>query len=109
MNTRRFILRLAGAMVCMVAVGSAVAACSDDSTDAAPMPRNDGGNNQDTGSASDGGNDVDPSCQSDASTCNSCTTPANDPYNACSEQAANCVPFDNNRVPKENGQIPQVP
>lgn len=38
-------------------------------------------------------------CKSDAATCNSCFTPAQDPLNACSAYAVNCIPFDNTRVP----------
>jgi hypothetical protein len=52
----------------------------------------------------------------DASTCmtgncNACTTPADDPYNACTAAAGGCVPFDNDtRVPRgPDGQIPKVP
>jgi hypothetical protein len=52
----------------------------------------------------------------DASTCiegncNTCTTPSEDPYNACSAAAGGCVPFDNDtRVPRgPDGQIPKVP
>jgi hypothetical protein len=42
--------------------------------------------------------------------CNSCTTPAEDPYNACSAATGGCVPFDNARVPRgPNGEIPKVP
>jgi hypothetical protein len=42
------------------------------------------------------------SCQSDASTCNTCYTPAQaaaDPYNGCSPYTAACIPFDPTRVP----------
>ena len=38
-------------------------------------------------------------CVSDASTCNSCYTPAQDPLNGCSPATVNCIPFDNTRVP----------
>jgi hypothetical protein len=38
-------------------------------------------------------------CTSDAATCNSCYTPAQNPLNGCSAAAANCIPFDNTRVP----------
>jgi hypothetical protein len=38
-------------------------------------------------------------CTSDASTCNSCYTPAQDPLNGCSPATVNCIPFDNSRVP----------
>jgi hypothetical protein len=40
------------------------------------------------------------SCVSDAATCNSCYTPAQDPLNGCSPWSVNCIPFDNaTRVP----------
>jgi hypothetical protein len=51
-----------------------------------------GGSGSSSGSASDAG------C-SDASNCNSCTAPDADPYNACSSQVTNCIPFDDKRVP----------
>jgi hypothetical protein len=38
-------------------------------------------------------------CVSDASTCNSCYTPEQDPLNGCSPWTVNCIPFDNTRVP----------
>jgi hypothetical protein len=38
-------------------------------------------------------------CVSDASTCNSCYTPAQNPLNGCSPATVNCIPFDNTRVP----------
>jgi hypothetical protein len=44
------------------------------------------------------------SCVSDAATCNSCLTPAQDPLHACSPASANCIPFDNTRVP---ANVPQ--
>ncbi len=31
--------------------------------------------------------------------CNACTTPATDPYNACSSFTSGCIPFDAARVP----------
>jgi hypothetical protein len=38
-------------------------------------------------------------CVSDAATCNSCYTPAQNPLNGCSPYSVNCIPFDNTRVP----------
>jgi hypothetical protein len=38
-------------------------------------------------------------CTSDAATCNSCYTPAQNPLNGCSPASVNCIPFDNTRVP----------
>jgi hypothetical protein len=38
-------------------------------------------------------------CTSDAATCNSCYTQAQNPLNACAASTVNCVPFDNTRVP----------
>ena len=38
-------------------------------------------------------------CKSDATTCNSCYTPAQNPLNGCSPATVNCIPFDNTRVP----------
>lgn len=38
-------------------------------------------------------------CVSDAANCNSCYTPAQNPLNGCSAAAANCMPFDNTRIP----------
>jgi hypothetical protein len=39
------------------------------------------------------------SCVSDASTCNSCYTPAQNPLYGCSPFSVNCLPVDNTRVP----------
>lgn len=84
---------------------------SDDSNSGNPKPQphdastqgdsstggNDGGTGSDTGTQNDSGN---PNCQSDATTCNSCADPKQDPLNACSPATGNCIHFDNSRVPK---------
>ncbi len=95
------------------------AACSGDDNGSNPQPTTDSGFTPDgttAGDDSSAGNDssqaesstVDSpsldtgSCKSDASTCNTCYTAAQaaaDPYNACSQYTANCVPFDPTRVP----------
>lgn len=49
------------------------------------------------GETADAPTDTGPACESDATTCNSCTT--TDPYNACSTYTKYCVPFDKTRVP----------
>ena len=85
----------------------ALASCSDDDNPAPSgvIPSEDAGVDTGTSVVPETG-----ACTSDAATCNSCATPAEDPYNACSESAGNCVPFDNERVPRDpNGALPQVP
>jgi hypothetical protein len=51
----------------------------------------------DGGETKDAPVDTGPACESDATTCNSCT--ATDLYNACSTYTKYCVPFDKTRVP----------
>jgi len=48
----------------------------------------------DGGGDAEGGRNGTPVCAPDASTCNSCVTPQQDPYNACSSFTGGCVPFD---------------
>jgi hypothetical protein len=114
MNLRLLVLALGLASV------SALAACSsDDSSNPTPTPAHDSGTpidsslpptpdsggGVDAGPGEDTGPGIDAalpdagSCVSDASTCNSCYTPVVDPVNGCSPAAANCVKFDNTRVP----------
>ncbi len=38
----------------------------------------------------------------DAARCNTCATPATDPYNACSTFTGGCIPFDAARVPSHS-------
>lgn len=115
MKTRTFQIASLTALV-GIALSAVVAACSSDSTgdNTKPTVHQDSGtpNQPDTSvmpipPASDGGG-VDPidaalpdvgACKSDASTCNSCYTPVQDPVNGCSPAAANCIKFDNTRVP----------
>jgi hypothetical protein len=49
------------------------------------------------GETTDAPVDTGPTCESDATTCNSCT--ATDLYNVCSTYTKYCVPFDKTRVP----------
>ena len=54
----------------------------------------------------DGGSDAGP-CTSTMTHCNTCTTQATDPFNACSSAVTNCIPFDNaTRVPGWPDSIP---
>ena len=78
------------------------AACSSDPAADNPKPtsRQDSGSPDSPVVLTDGGGLPDVgSCKSDASTCNSCYTPAQDPVNGCSPASANCIKFDNTRVP----------
>lgn len=62
----------------------------------------------DTGvdAAIDGGHDAGP-CTSTMPHCNTCTTQATDPFNACSSAVTNCIAFDNaTRVPGWPDAIP---
>lgn len=105
MNTRS--ITIAGVLAVTLSGAGLLASCSDDDNPAPAGPNvPDGGNGTDSG----GGADTGP-CVSDRPTCNSCTSATDDPYNACSEAAGGCVPFDNDtRIPKgENGAIPVVP
>ena len=60
----------------------------------------------DTGPMVDVG--VDGGCTSTMPHCNTCTTAATDPYNACSSYVTNCIAFDNTRVPGWPDHIPPV-
>ena len=120
MNTRipKVLAPLAGIALLLASSSAFIAACSsDNSASPGPTPHDSGsGGGQDTGtggrdagSPNDSGNvpDVDPNCHSDAARCNSCVTPQQDPYHACSSATANCVKFDNaTRVP---ANVPPVP
>jgi hypothetical protein len=121
MNTNKLLVTLAS-VVFAVASSTAVVACSsDDSSNPAPAPLdastgNDTGAGADTGATTDSGGHADTGtttdsgtpdtgpCTSDAATCNSCVTAATDPLHACSPATANCIPFDNTRVP---ANVPQ--
>jgi len=76
--------------------------------DAATTPDtgNDGGGIATPDSGIDGGSDA--GCTSSMAHCNSCTTPATDPLNACSGAVTNCIPFDNTRVPGWPDHIPAI-
>ena len=116
MNTNRLLVTLAS-LALAVAGSTAVVACSsDDNANPAPAPLDassstdssadtgpdTGGGNGD--SSTDGGAPDATPCTSDATTCNSCVTPQQDPLHACSPATANCIPFDNTRVP---ANVPQ--
>jgi hypothetical protein len=104
------------ALALALATSATFVACSSDDSNANPgpmpldaTPGNDTGNvdsSTDTGggngdSGTDATNDAPdaPPCTTDAATCNSCVTPQQDPLHACSPATANCIPFDNTRVP----------
>ena len=56
----------------------------------------------------DGGPDTGP-CVSTMPHCNTCTTAATDPLNACSSYVTGCIPFDNaTRVPGWPDHIPAI-
>jgi hypothetical protein len=68
--------------------------------DAEPTEAGEEGGEEDAGDGGetmDGPADTGPACESDATTCNSCS--ATDLYNACSTFTKYCVPFDKTRVP----------
>jgi hypothetical protein len=119
MNTKTS-LRLATAALLVIASSVAGVACGgDNSGNPGPtvhdsgtpqdgamggmdvQPGNDAPGNNDGPSNMDAGTDSNPNpnCTSDATTCNSCVTPTQDPYNACSTATTNCIPFDKTRVP----------
>ena len=104
-------LTIALATFALTISSAAFVACGgDDSQPAGPQQHDasaptDSGSNPDMGTTHmDGGSDSNipdtGSCMSDAANCNSCVTPAQDPYNACSSATTNCVPFDPSRVPQ---------
>ena len=111
MKTTHLLAPLAGIAIALAATAGLVACSSDDTNGGNPTPTRDGGGGMDssmgmdtgsqtdTGGGSDSSNDVNTNCMSDAANCNSCVTPAQDPYNACSSATANCIKFDNSRVP----------
>jgi hypothetical protein len=102
MKTNKLILRLAAATAMTVATCVSIVACSGDDSNSTPTNTQDAGN-RDTGNNSDTGTPdtgVDGSCESDASNCNSCVTPDQDRFNACSQYAVYCIPFDNSTVPQ---------
>ena len=114
MKSSKLLAPLAAVAIVLGSAASLVACSSDDSS-ANPQPTvHDSGTAADstTGGDSSPGNDgattmdsavIDTgTCMSDATTCNSCYTPqqaAQDPYNACAPSTANCIKFDNSRVP----------
>lgn len=65
-----------------------------DATAPAPVTTDDSGLAPIDASLPDVGN-----CTSDSGNCNSCYTVAQDPVNGCSSAAANCIKFDDKRVP----------
>jgi hypothetical protein len=118
MNKKTLFVTLSSFAVVFVSSATFVA-CSSDDSNAGPTPLDastgaDGNINADTGpgtdsghadtGTTDGGAPDTGSCTSDAATCNSCVTPAQDPLHACSPATANCIPFDNTRVP---ANVPQ--
>jgi hypothetical protein len=115
MNNLHILKALGAALV--AASFASFAACSSSSDSGNPTPQNhpDSGMMMMTGNDAGGGTDANSTpdanngCQSDASNCNSCVTPAMDPLNACSSQTGNCIPFDDTRVPKDSsGNVPKV-
>ncbi|MGD0675582.1 MAG: hypothetical protein ABSC94_09205 [Polyangiaceae bacterium] len=78
----------------LIAAGS-VACLGSGDDNGSPVPVADA--SLESASAQDGGAAQD-ACLADLS-CNSCTTPATDPLNACSGFANQCVAFDAARVP----------
>jgi hypothetical protein len=108
MSTRHlFLVAALGLLGSATAAG--MVACSSSDNNNGPT------NHPDSGSPpndSGGGQDSATSCQpaGDAGTCNANVTPQQDPYNACSSATANCIPFDDTRVPKDPScNVPQVP
>jgi hypothetical protein len=112
MKTNKLTLALAAFALSVAASGAFIACGGDDSSQPGPTPRDasttdTGMMNPDGGGPTDSGADTamtpdTGSCVSDAATCNSCYSQQQaqqDPYNACSPATANCVPFDNTRVP----------
>jgi hypothetical protein len=110
MSTRTLRLRLA--FVASIAAVASVAAygCSsgDNSGNPTPSGHDAGGDSTASSSGGDSGGSsgqdapspIDTgSCTSDASTCNSCLTAAQDPLNACAPETVNCQPFSASRVP----------
>jgi hypothetical protein len=110
-------LRLLGVAALLAAAAtSGIVACSSDSpADSGPTAQKDSGtpNQPDTSSTTPPPPPSDDSglppidaalpdagdCKTDASTCNSCYTPQQDPVNGCSPATVNCIPFDSKRVP----------
>ncbi len=76
---------------------------NDTGVDSGPTADTGGGNGDSSADASVDAPDATP-CTTDAATCNSCVTPQQDPLHACSPATANCIPFDNTRVP---ANVPQ--
>jgi hypothetical protein len=129
MNARRNLLRLAGVALVALSGWAAVVACTgDNSSNPSPdagtggsgISSGTGGSGSSSGtggsgsssgtggsgsssgtggSGSSSGTAGDAGCFDASSKCNSCTTPDADPYNACSSQVTNCIPFDDMRVP----------
>jgi hypothetical protein len=113
MKTKSFFVGLSSLALVFSTAATFVACSSDDNANPSPTPLDASGGNDtgvdsgpraDTGggdSSSDAPNDAPDAapCASDAATCNSCVTPQQDPLHACSPATANCIPFDNTRVP----------
>ena len=104
---------LAAVAIILSAAAGLGACSSDDSSNPQPVVRDSGtAADSTTGGDSSTGGDTGTmmdsaaldtgSCMSDAASCNSCYSPTQnmaDPYNACSSATANCIKFDNTRVP----------
>jgi hypothetical protein len=120
MNARRNLLRLAGVALVALSGWAAVVACTGDNSSNPSPDAGTGGSGSSSGtggsgsssgtggsgsssgtggSGSSSGTAGDAGCFDASSKCNSCTTPDADPYNACSSQVTNCIPFDDMRVP----------
>jgi len=125
MNTRKIVLNLGAVSLLALGASLGAAACSGDSSSNNPTPTQtdsgmgtdstmmmgddsstgDSAATTDSSMTTDSGTVQDTSlpdvgnCMSDASNCNSCYTPSQDPLNACSPYTANCVSFDKTRVP----------
>lgn len=113
MNIRTHLRLLAAALLLAAGTTSGLVACSSDTAaDKGPTAQKDSGtpNQPDTSTTPPNGSDsgeppIDAAlpdagdCKTDASTCNSCYTPQQDPVNGCSPVTVNCIPFDSKRVP----------
>jgi len=120
MKTKTFFVGLSSLALVFSTAATFVACSSDDNANPSPTPLDasvgtdsgvDSGPGADTGgghsdSSADAPGDAPDAtpCTTDAATCNSCVTPQQDPLHACSPATANCIPFDNSRVP---ANVPQ--
>jgi hypothetical protein len=106
--TKRFTLTLA--FLALAGCNNGGTAANDAQTaypDTGSSSNDAGSSTHDAGSSVDAGSDA--GCSSTMPHCNTCTTPATDPLNACSSYVGNCTPFDNTRVPGWPDHIPMVP